>query len=119
MQKEIEKFSPGAPIQILGVNALEQEPGNASICDGRDIPWLQETTASPIWAPWNVAYRDVVVLDRNNEIEDVVVLDRNNEIALVFNLSHYSLAYPGNYAALRDSLLEVAAATDGVGRAAP
>ncbi|MCA9726199.1 MAG: hypothetical protein R3E12_02475 [Candidatus Eisenbacteria bacterium] len=107
MQKEIEKFSPGAPIQILGVNAIEQEPGNASICDGRDIPWLQETTASPIWAPWNVAYRDVVVLDRNNEI------------ALVFNLSHYSLAYPGNYAALRDSLLEVAAATDGVGRAAP
>jgi hypothetical protein len=90
-----DSLSP-APVQILGVNEIGYELGNPAICKGRELPWLQETTASPIWQPWDVTYRDVVILDPDADI------------ALVFNLTTYSLELPGNYAALRDSLLRVA-----------
>lgn len=96
MQKEILEMFPESSIRILGVNEVGQEYGNAAVCVGREIPWLQEVSASPIWGPWEVAYRDVVILDEQNEV------------AGVFNLTTYNLDYPGNYAGLRNLLIEIA-----------
>ncbi len=68
---------------------------NDQMCDGRDLPWLQETDEE-VWDGWGVVYRDVWVLDADNDVVGV------------FNLTGTSLGEPANYAALR-ALFELAA----------
>ena len=70
---------------------------NELMCEGRDLPWLQEDEEHLVWDVWGVTYRDVWVLDVNNELVGV------------FNLTGTSLGDPTNYAALR-ALFEQAAA---------
>lgn len=96
MQQELTEDSLNVAIQILGVNQIGHESGNASICNGRTIPWLQETSASPVWTPWEVTWRDVVILDQENEV------------AGVFNLTQHNLADSANYATLRTLLTNLA-----------
>ena len=57
--------------------------------DGRALPWLQETEAQKAWEPWEVRYRDVVILDAENRR------------AAVFNLTDHNLATPAEYDSLR------------------
>lgn len=73
------------------------EAGNASICNGRDLPWLQDVVDQDVWGVWAPVYRDVVVVDGNNEVFGV------------FNLTGTSLAVPANYDALRQLFLDAAA----------
>lgn len=81
------------PIRILGVNQVEQERDNALACQGKDLPWLQETWEAPVWGPWHVQWRDVVILDGDNVK------------TAVFNLTTYDLSVPANYDSLRTLLL--------------
>lgn len=83
-------------IEILGVNERGHESGNASMCEGRDLAWLQETDEHPVWTDWEVGYRDVIVLDADNKPLDV------------YNLTEHDLDDPGNYAELKDLLSELA-----------
>ena len=92
MQKEIDAAGWPVPVVILGVNAVGQESGNAYACAGKDIPWLQDTVAQDVWGKWGVAWRDLVILDRDNVVVDVV------------NLTTFDLADSTNYAVLRDKL---------------
>jgi len=89
-------MTPNPGIQILGLNQVGEESGNNLICDGRDIPWLQETTTELAWRAWKVEWRDVVVLDRANQ-----------EMAK-FNLTIRPLANADNYMALKTLLLDAA-----------
>ncbi len=50
-------------VAIIGVNEAGYEGGNETFCDGRDLPWLQDTTDVGMWDDWGVAYRDVYILD--------------------------------------------------------
>ncbi len=77
---------------MLGINGVGYESGNATITEGRDLPWLQDTPETEVWALWSIAYRDVVVLDE----EGVVVA--------VYNLTNHDLADSDNYDALRSLL---------------
>ncbi|MCP4870515.1 MAG: hypothetical protein GY898_17565 [Proteobacteria bacterium] len=85
-------------IQILGINQAGFEAGNADICDGRDLPWLQDTAAEDVWGVYAPVYRDVWVLDADNVLVGV------------FNLTGTSLAIPANYNTLRDLFLTAAGA---------
>ena len=76
-------------VEILGLNEAGRESGNADFTDGRDIPWLQPTDETPVWADWGVVYRDVWILDADNELIDV------------YNLTDNDLEDPANYEALR------------------
>ena len=78
---------------MIGVNAEGYESGNEDVCDGRDLPWLQDTTDELVWDTWDVNYRDVIILDGNNELYDV------------FNLTTYGLSDSDNYEALMDLLI--------------
>ncbi len=89
-------MTPNPGIQILGINEVGEEAGNVSICDGRDTPWLQETPTELAWTPWDVTWRDVVVLDRANQ-----------SIA-VFNLTEKPLSNADNYQELKTLLLSKA-----------
>lgn len=61
MQRELP-----ASIQIFGINEAGYESSNDDMCEGRDLPWLQETSDEPVWSVWQVEYRDVIVLDAEN-----------------------------------------------------
>jgi len=79
-------------ISIAGINSLGSESGVPDMCLGRVIPLLQDTAVEHVWTQWQVTYRDVVVLDKDNM-----------EVA-VFNLTDNDLQVPANYDALKNIL---------------
>lgn len=100
MQGEIDTELGGVPgerVQILGVNGIGLESGNASMTKDRTLPWLQDTADQQVWQSWAVTYRDVVVLDAENK-----------PIA-VYNVTTHNLGDPMNYAALKQILVDAAA----------
>ena len=105
LQNDLEQNRPDLDIQILGMNPVGHEIGNADTTEGRDIPWLQDVdldgdNKSDTWlTTWPSTYRDVVVVDANNVAVDV------------FNLTTNSLEDTDDYNALRQMLIDVAEAT--------
>ncbi|MBZ0268621.1 hypothetical protein K8I85_10735 [bacterium] len=100
MQGELD--TEGLPVHILGVNAAGLESHNAAMCAGRDLPWLQDLADSAnVWTSWNVVYRDVVILDRENQR------------IRAFNLTTHDLDEAADYEALKQLL------RDAVAEAAP
>ena len=87
----------GTGIKLLGVNQLGAEHGNAAACNERDIPWLQDNFATLAGDSWQVTYRDVRILDANNEL------------IAIYNLTTNDLGDPSNYDELK-ALLQTAAA---------
>jgi len=83
-------------IRILGVNQVEQDRDNALICEGRDIPWLQDTWDALVWGSWHVEWRDVVILDADNVVVET------------YNLTEHPLTDPANYAELKAKLMAAA-----------
>lgn len=84
------------PIQILGVNQAGYESGNATITAGRDLPWLQDVSTQDVWSAWAVVYRDVQILDQDNQL------------AGVYNLTEHDLSQADSYEALKNMLIEIA-----------
>lgn len=85
-------------VHLLGINAAGEEAGNAQMTTGRDLPWLQDTTAEPVWTSWDVDNRDVVILD-----------GANRRLA-VYNLTERPLSDAANYAELKAMLATAAGA---------
>lgn len=96
MQNELLAENPATKIRLLGVNSAGSETGNVAMCDGRDIPWLQDTFVDDVWGLWEV------------RVDDVVVLDEEGKTAFVYNTADKNLAVSANYEELK-SLLKVAA----------
>lgn len=78
------------------MNQFGFEASNEAMCEGRDLPWLQDDATQNVWAAWAVTYRDVIILD-----------EENIPVA-VYNLTSQSLAVQANYDALRQLFLDVA-----------
>lgn len=96
MQSEIDGLDWPVEIRILGINQVEHESANSQACNGKDIPWLQETWDELVWGKWRIDYRDVVIVDQDN----VPVA--------TYNLTDNNLGTPANYEALK-GMLEAAA----------
>ncbi len=96
MQAEVNSQETSRAIQILGMNDSGLESGNAAMTAGRALPWLQPPSGRDVWTPWEVEYRDVVILGPGNERVGV------------FNVTVNDLSVPANYAALKAQLLEAA-----------
>ena len=86
----------GTDIVILGINRMGSESQNPAACEGKDIPWLQDTPGVACWDLWEVTYRDVYIVGRDNELLGV------------YNLTTNDLGDPADYAALK-AMLENAA----------
>jgi len=78
------------------VNEPGYESGNTSVTSGRDTPWLQDTEEEAVWDTWDPTYRDVIILDGNNEVYDI------------YNLTTNSLATEENYEELKALLIAAA-----------
>ncbi|MBI5837516.1 MAG: hypothetical protein HZB25_09750 [Candidatus Eisenbacteria bacterium] len=96
MQAEINAAHPAKVVRLLGVNAEGAESANAAMCEGRVLPWLQDTAQAAVWAGWAVTYRDVVILGTDN-----VRLS-------VHNLTEHDLSDTTNYNTLKATLLDAA-----------
>jgi len=96
MQAELAGEQHALEVHLLGVNHTGLEAGNAEICAGRDIPWLQDVPAVDAWGAWGVTLRDVVILDEQNRVVGT------------YNLSVHSLEDPANYAELKAMLVAAA-----------
>ncbi len=107
MQADLADNYPQLEIQILGLNEWSQAIGNDEAADGRLIPWLQDQDdnsngASDVLENWGLIYRDVAILDANNELVDT------------YNLTQYDLGDPRtdgpteNYETLRQLLIDAA-----------
>ena len=98
MQDELAAEGLPIAIGILGINPAGLESGNAEMCSGRDLPWLQEPADVSVWTSWAVTYRDVVIVDAANEKVSA------------YNLTTYDLGEAENYAALKTLLRDTALA---------
>lgn len=97
MQKEL--VADSVDVHILGVNGAGHESDNAVMCAGRDLPWLQDQAdAQDVWSSWAVVYRDVVILDRENQRIEA------------YNLSSHDLGQTASYEELKAKLLAAAQA---------
>lgn len=83
------------PIQIIGVNQVGFESGNDNITSNRTLPWLQDTEEVNVWDLWEVAYRDIYVMDKDGTVR------------FRFNLTVHDLAKPDNYDAFTNALIEL------------
>ena len=97
MQLEIDAGGPPLPIQILGINKIGHESGNADITAGRVLPWLQATAEVDAWASWGVTWRDVVLVD-----------PAGHKVG-VYNLTEHDLGNPENAKELKTKLLALVA----------
>jgi len=89
---------PGFRIAGHGVNAVGHESGNAAVCAGRTLAWLQDQPADNVWGLWAVAQRDCVILDPFGRV------------FAIHNLTSNDLSVPANYDELKALLLDAAAA---------
>ena len=64
--------------------------------EGRDLPWLLDTTEADWWRYWDVEWRDVVILDREGEVFGI------------FNVTLHDLREEIEYQLLKSMLLEAA-----------
>jgi len=96
MQAEIDTLALDTSVSILGVNGVGQEAGNDAVCQGRQLPWLQDVAETDVWNAWGVTYRDVVILDRDNHF------------LRAYNLTTHNLGDPAAYADLKQILVEAA-----------
>jgi hypothetical protein len=96
MQAELEADYPGLDIQIHGINGIGLEVANPVITSGRTVPWLQDVAGVDVWNSWGVTYRDVFVVDGQNQV------------VAVYNLSSSSLGVPANFAALKQLFVDAA-----------
>ena len=96
MQNELLNANPATIIRIAGINQIGAESGADAMCNGRDIPLLQDTTEDHAWAQWQVRYRDVVILDEENRT------------VAVFNVTDKPLTVQENYDELKQLLLDAA-----------
>jgi hypothetical protein len=76
MQQELD--AAGHDIAIVGINEAGRDEGNEQFCDGRDLPWLQDTATDDVWGEWGISYRDVVVLDAAGDTHGVFNLTNND-----------------------------------------
>lgn len=95
MQQELDAAELPVPVQIVGVNEDgHQIPDyDATFCNGRDLPFLEEGPGDDVWAAWRVRYRDVIILDEANEVIGV------------YNLTDNDLSQPEKYAELLEFLM--------------
>ena len=93
MQNELALEEPGLSIQLLAVNETGFDSGLGTMSGLGDLPLLQDTAEESVWDDWDVTFRDVVILNSDNEQVGV------------FNLTVHNLSDTDNYEELKALLI--------------
>jgi hypothetical protein len=98
MQDELAADHPELAISLHHVNEIGYDSGNETLMSETDLPILQDDTTADVWNQWGATWRDVYVLDGDNEIY------------AIYNLTSHDLSDPANYAELYDLFVAAASA---------
>jgi len=90
---------PEFEFQLLAINERGHTSGIPIAVEGQELPLLQDDNRSLAWDNWGATWRDVMVLDAENEIIGII------------NLTGKSLNETENRAALETLLLEAGGVT--------
>ena len=96
MQNELADEEPGLGIQLLAINESGFDSGLGTKSALGDLPLLQDTDEETVWDDWDVTFRDVVILNSDNEQVGV------------FNLTTHNLSDAANYEELKALLIAAA-----------
>ena len=83
MHAEMQTEYPTLNIPILAINMIGTEPGIADVALISTLPIVQDDATLTIWDNWGGIWRDVKILNAQNEVIHT------------FNLTQHNLA-PGN-----------------------
>jgi hypothetical protein len=108
MTRELATERPDLKINVLGINQVGHESGNTQATTDRIIPWLQDEDKN------NDGNSDVWLNSFPSQYRDVVILDANNEQIDVYNLTTHTLANADNYATMKQKLIAAAEANQEV-----
>ena len=96
MQADLDADHPNLPIQILAINGIGYSSGIASLSSIHTLPMVEDTNNDLIWSQWGAIWRDVMILDGNNEL------------VTTYNLTTYTLNDSGNYDTLKQLFIDTA-----------
>ena len=100
MQADLDANNPNLPIQIFAINGIGYSSGVGNLTNIHTLPMLEDTSFAQVWSQWGAVYRDVMILDGNNEVSSV------------FNLTTYNISDvqnpSGNYATLKQLFINTA-----------
>ena len=94
MEADLAKKHPELEVALLSIDATGHEVGLPDLAKVGDLPCLQDTAKDDVWGSWGAEWRDVYVVNAENEV------------TAVYNLTTYSLSDPKNYAALEALLID-------------
>ena len=95
MQDELEADYPNLDIQILSINMLNAS-GAQSLSASQNLPMVQDNSNDLIWSNWGATWRDVIIIDGNNEIY------------ATYNLTSNSIGNSTNYDTLKQLFIDAA-----------
>lgn len=80
MQTELQSEHPELNIHILGINQPENigQGGEALVAAISSLPMVQDDSTANIWPSWGGIWRDVYILDRQNEVLHLFNLTQHN-----------------------------------------
>ncbi len=93
MEEELAAKHPELSVALLAIDAPGHEAGLPDVAKAGDLPCLQDTEKDDVWGSWGAEWRDVYVLNRDNEV------------VAIYNLTLFSLSDPENYATLEALLI--------------
>lgn len=94
MQADLEANYPNLDIEIFGINMKGTSVGTSSFSSALNLPMVQDSNTLGIWNDWGAQWRDVYILNEDNELY------------LVYNLTQYSLSDNNNYNALLQHFID-------------
>ena len=80
VQNELRQEKLPINIELLGINGhIYNSPSdNAATTANNILPWLQDTAQANVWSLWDIAYRDLVILDSSNRVAGILNLTLND-----------------------------------------
>ena len=94
MQDELESNYPNLDIEIFAINMTGSSV--TSLTSSQNLPVVQDDNSLQIWSTWGAVWRDVMILDQNNELVHT------------YNLTQYSLSNTSNYNDLMQLFIDTA-----------
>ena len=97
MQSDLDNNHPNLDIDIFGINMTGTSAGAVYFPSSLSLPMVQDSSSLGIWNDWDAQWRDVYILNENNEL------------VLVYNLTTNSLSDSNNYNDLMQHFIDATA----------
>ena len=96
MQTEINSTHPNLDIELFAINMIGTGAGTSYFSTSLNLPMVQDSSSLEIWDDWGALWRDVFILNENNEL------------VLTYNLTQNNLSNSSNYNTLMQYFVDTA-----------